>query len=102
VVRLGAPQKIKLTTRFDSDEERTDSMAKLQSIADSLKLYEVELEVKENPAMHDREIHFSNGWMIKIGRGFDIYQRPDDWFQLGVNDLDLRPCLETTVDVFRK
>lgn len=100
VVRLGAPQKIKLTTRFDTDEERTDSMAKLQSIADSLKLYEVELEVKENPTMHDREIHFSNGWMIKIGRGFDIYQRPDDWFQLGVNDLDLRPCLETTVDVF--
>jgi ATP-dependent Lon protease len=102
VVRLGAPQKIKLTTRFDSDEERTDSMAKLQSIADSLKLYEVELEVKENPAMHDREVRFSNGWMIKIGRGFDIYQRPDDWFQIGVHDLDLRQCLETTVDVFRK
>lgn len=102
VVRLGAPKRIKLTTRFDTDEERTDSMTKLQSIADSLKLYEVELEVKENPALHDREVRFSNGWMIKIGRGFDIYQRPDDWFHLGVNDLDLRPCLETTVDVFRK
>ena len=101
VVRLGAPKKITLITRFETDEERTDASAKLQSIADSLKQYEVELEVKENPALHDREVRLSNGWIIKIGRGFDIYQRPDDWFQLGVNDLDLRPCLETTVDVFR-
>jgi ATP-dependent Lon protease len=101
VVRLGKPKVIKLLTRFDSDEERNDAMPKLQSIADSLKQYEVELEVKENPTMHDRSIRFSNGWTIKIGRGFDIYQRPDDWFQLGVNDLDLRPCMETTVDVYR-
>jgi len=43
----------------------------------------------------------NNGWTIKIGRGFDIYQRPDDWLQVGANDLDLRPCLETNVDVVR-
>jgi ATP-dependent Lon protease len=42
----------------------------------------------------------SSGWTVKIGRGFDIYQRPDDWLQVGANDLDLRPCLETTVDIF--
>ena len=76
-------------------------MPKLLTIADSLKQFDVVLEIKENNNLHDREIRLSNGWTIKIGRGFDIYQRPDDWLQVGANDLDLRPCLETNVDVVR-
>ena len=59
-----------------------------------------ELEVRENARLHDREVRLSSGWTVKIGRGFDFYQRPDDWLQVGANDLDLRPCLETTVDIF--
>jgi ATP-dependent Lon protease len=39
--------------------------------------------------------------VIKIGPGFDIYQKPDDWFSIGVYDLELRPCLETMVDIFK-
>ena len=76
-------------------------MSKLSTIADSLKQFDVVLEIKEKATLHDREIRLSNGWKIKIGRGFDIYQRPDDWLQIGANDLDLRPCLETSVDVVR-
>ncbi len=37
----------------------------------------------------------------KVSRGFDIYQKPDDWLHIGANDLGLRPCLETNVDVVR-
>ena len=77
-------------------------MAKLQSIAESLRQFDVELVVQENPALHDREVRFDNGWTIKIGRGLDIYQKPEDWFQIGVYDLDLRPCSETKVDIFRQ
>ena len=56
-------------------------------------------EIAENSALHDREVRLSNGWVIKIGRGFDIYQKPEDWLHVGSNDLELRPCLETNVDV---
>jgi ATP-dependent Lon protease len=76
-------------------------MAKLWTIADSLKAFNVELVIRKNPNLHDREVRLSNGWTIKIGRGFDIYQRPDDWLHVGANDLGLRPCLETNVDVVR-
>jgi hypothetical protein len=38
---------------------------------------------------------------IKIGRGLDIYQPPENWFVIGAKDLELRSCLETMVDVFR-
>jgi ATP-dependent Lon protease len=100
-VRTSKPKKITLVTRFDKQLEKDEAMAKLFTIADSLKQFDVDLEIKENNTLHDREVRLSNGWKIKIGRGFDLYQRPDDWFQVGANDLDLRPCLETSVDVIR-
>lgn len=100
-VRVSKPKKIKLITRFENQFEKDEALPKLLTIGESLKQFDVVLEVKENSNLHDREIRLSNGWTIKIGRGFDIYQRPDDWLQVGANDLDLRPCLETNVDVVR-
>lgn len=41
----------------------------------------------------------STGWIIKIGRGLDFYKAPENKFCLGVYDLDLRQCHETTVDI---
>lgn len=95
------PSKIKLVTKFDSELERTDSMTKLDSLKLSLLNSGITFTIEENSALHDREIRLDNGWVVKIGRGFDIYQKPGDWFEIGSNDLDLRPCLETTVDIFK-
>ena len=99
-VKTGKPKRIKLVTTFDDESEKQEALTKLSTIAESLKQYDVEFNVVINPHLHDREVRLSNGWTVKIGRGFDIYQRPDDWLNIGANDLDLRPCLETTVDVF--
>ena len=100
-LRIGKPKKIILITRFDNQPERDEAIAKLYTIADSLKQFDTALEVRETGTLHDREVRLSNGWSIKIGRGFDIYQKPDDWLHVGANDLGLRPCLETNVDVVR-
>jgi ATP-dependent Lon protease len=62
---------------------------------------DVELYVKLNPNLHDRESWLGNGWVIKIGRGLDFYQKLGGWFEAGANDLSFRKCLETKVDVFR-
>ena len=56
---------------------------------------------KINDKMHDREIRIDNGWVVKIGRGLDFYQRPDSWFGIGATDYSLRKCLETKVDIYR-
>jgi hypothetical protein len=42
----------------------------------------------------------SRGWTIKIGRGLDYFKAPESKFSLGFFDMDLRPCYETTVNVF--
>jgi ATP-dependent Lon protease len=101
-VRLGAPKKITLITKFDHQTEEDEAMAKLGTISESLKLFNVELLIRKRATLHDREVRLSNGWIVKIGRGFDIYQRPEDWLHIGANDLSLRQCLETNVDVVKQ
>jgi ATP-dependent Lon protease len=70
---------------------------------EDLKEHDITLEFTFDPNLHDRRIRLDNGWVIKIGRGFDIYQRIDrPRSGLGMNDFDLRPCLETSVDIFQE
>ncbi|XP_028721548.1 MIT domain-containing protein 1 isoform X3 [Peromyscus leucopus] len=72
----------------------------LEEIKQSLGSHGVLLEVNYSSSIHDREIRFNNGWMFKIGRGLDYFKKPQGRFSLGYCDLDLRPCHETTVDIF--
>jgi len=62
---------------------------------------DVALDIELKDKLHDREVRIDNGWIIKIGRGLDFYQRPESWFAVGTNDLSLRKCLETKVDIFK-
>lgn len=100
-VKAGTVRKIELTTAADHQEQEDEARGKLYALADSLKDYDIELTVKWNGHIHDREIKLSNGWNIKIGRGLDYFQRPDDWMAIGVHDLDMRACLETSIDVYK-
>lgn len=101
VLKAGTVKKITLVTGYDDNTQLTDIAEKLEELKQSLLEMDVELEVKLNPNIHDREIRIDNGWIIKIGRGLDFYQKPGGWFEVGTNDLSLRKCLETKVDIFR-
>lgn len=101
VLKAGTVKKISLITGYDDKTQLADIAEKLDELKQSLLELDVELEVKLNPNIHDREIRLDNGWIIKIGRGLDFYQKPGGWFEVGANDLSLRRCLETKVDIFR-
>ena len=101
VVKAGSVKRIDLITGYDDDTQLAEVHEKLGDLKQSLLEADVILEVKLNPNMHDREIRLDNGWVIKIGRGLDFYQRPSSWFEVGVSDLSLRKCLETKVDIYR-
>lgn len=101
VLKAGTVKKINLITGYDDNTQFADIAEKLDELKQSLLEMDMELEVKLNPNMHDREIRLDNGWVIKIGRGLDFYQKPGGWFEVGANDLSLRKCLETKVDIFR-
>jgi ATP-dependent Lon protease len=48
----------------------------LDEIKESLAKRNIELIVRYDHYLHDREIRLSNGWIIKIGRGLDYFKPP--------------------------
>jgi ATP-dependent Lon protease len=101
VLKAGTVKQITLITGFDDKTPLAEMAEKLEELKQSLLELDVELEVKLNSNIHDREIRLDNGWIIKIGRGLDFYQKPSSWFEVGAHDLNLRKCLETKVDIYR-
>lgn len=101
VLKAGTVKKVVLLTSYDDTTPLADMNEKLNQLKQSLIELDVELEINVNPNLHDREIRLDNGWVIKIGRGLDFYQRPGGWFEVGANDMSLRKCLETKVDIFK-
>jgi ATP-dependent Lon protease len=101
LIKAGTIRRITLITSHDDKTQLAEMAEKLEELKQSLLEIDIELEVRLNPNIHDREIRFDNGWIIKIGRGLDFYQKPSSWFEVGAHDLNLRKCLETKVDIFR-
>lgn len=102
IVKLSGVKSIILTTGYDDETQKHEVEQKLGELKQSLLDADVALSFDFNPNIHDREIRVDNGWVIKIGRGLDFYQKPTSWFEIGTNDLELRKCLETKVDIFKK
>ena len=96
-------KSVELLTSPDPSNHR-EQVEKLQDLkADLLSSRKINLTINFSDTLHDREIRLDSGWLVKIGRGLDIFRAPPKGrFTLGYFDLDLRPCLETTVDIFHK
>ena len=88
-------------TSYEEKTHLAELQDKLGELQQSLLELDIVLDIQLNPNLHDREIRLDNGWIIKIGRGLDFYQRPQSWFEVGANDLSLRKCLEAKVDIFK-
>lgn len=101
VLKQPSINKITLVTSYDDQTNIQEMAEALKDLQQSLLELDIELDVQVNENLHDREIRIDNGWTVKIGRGLDFFQKPDSWFGVGVNDLSLRKCLETSIDIFK-
>ncbi|KKM11535.1 ATP-dependent Lon protease [Clostridiales bacterium PH28_bin88] len=101
IVKLSPIRHISLITGYDESTKISEMHDRLSELKQSLLEMDIVLDIKVNTNLHDREIRLDNGWVIKIGRGLDFYQKPNSWFEIGASDLSLRKCLETKVDIFK-
>ncbi len=103
VVNRAPAKEIHLITSAEDEDQEREATAAFEDLAQSLRDLGVAFtyEFKDKTIVHDRQIRLSNGWTVKIGRGLDLYQKPDSWFSIGASDMDLRPCMETMVDIYR-
>ncbi|MGO3847425.1 MAG: BREX system Lon protease-like protein BrxL [Pseudoalteromonas prydzensis] len=101
VIKQPTIDAITLVTSYDDNTNLQEMAEALKELQQSLLEMDVKLDVQVNENLHDREIRIDNGWVVKIGRGLDFFQKPDSWFGVGTNDLSLRKCLETSIDIFK-
>ena len=103
MVKIGDCKKITLVTGTDDADQKKENNLIFDQIANNLFEHEIEFRYEFSEILHDREIKMNNGWNIKMGRGLDYFQSlGGNYFQVGTNDLDLRPCLETSFDFYKK
>ena len=96
-VEAGTVQEIHLKTAYDDEFQKQETLSKLVTVEDSLVEHGIKLTINFSPTLHDRRIDLDNGWIITLGRGLDFYQRTETWHEIGLYDLDLRQCQETTI-----
>jgi ATP-dependent Lon protease len=102
IVKIGDCKKIHLFTASDDIEQQRENKYAFDQIADSLYENEIDFTLEFSETIHDRQIQTSNGWRIVMGRGLDYFQSlGGNYYQIGVNDQSLRPCLETEFDFIK-
>ena len=94
--------KVYLVTGTDSDYQKQGLDATFKDIQNRLVQDRVLLNYEFSDIKHDRMIEADTGWRIVIGRGLDIFQKPEGKFSLGFADQTKRKCKETTITYVRK
>jgi ATP-dependent Lon protease len=92
--------KLYLVTGCDAYQE-SELKERLNELKNGLSRDRIEFEFIFNNDLHDRWIETDTGWRIILGRGLDIFQRPDDKFTLGLLDQTKRKCKATTITYTR-
>jgi hypothetical protein len=102
-VAQGTVKRITLKSGTTFGQDLDDADSRLETLKrDLAKNHGVKFEWTRSEKNHDREVVFSNGWVVKVGRGLDIYYPPESWASVGAFNFNLRKCRQTKVDVLRR
>ncbi len=88
---------IELVTGTDTKRQEEETSSKLNEIKESLSQDRINLTYRFQTGLHDRWIEADTGWRIILGRGLDIFQKPEGKFTLGFVDQTKRRCKATTI-----
>jgi ATP-dependent Lon protease len=93
--------ELKLLTSSESKFQQKEIESKFEELKDSLVQDRINFSYEFDNSLHDRWIEADTGWRIILGRGLDIFQKPEGKFTLGFVDQTKRKCKPTTV-VYKK
>ncbi len=89
---------IKLIT-WNDEQHMPNAVDNIQEIKNSLDELSINLEVEFKETAHDRYIVINNGWKIHLGRGLDIWQKTNSYFDIGEVLQEKRKCKEFDIVV---
>lgn len=76
----------------NNEEYLPDMQNNLNQIASSLEPLGIYLTYEFDDTAHDRSIVMDNGWKIILGRGLDIFQKTNGWYDIADYDQTRRQC----------
>jgi ATP-dependent Lon protease len=100
-VEIGTVKAIELVTAAEHPAQQAEAESKLAELKETLADCDIVFSFRFDDKIHDREIRTDTGWHIQLGRGLDIYQGPITRLRIGATNYDLRPCMETKVNIFK-
>jgi ATP-dependent Lon protease len=91
--------KLHLTTSADRDdaEQKQKNELKFEELKKALTKKGIDFNYDFSDSIHDRYIETNDGWKIMLGRGLDIFQKPESWFDLDKDDYKKRKCRATVI-----
>ncbi len=102
VIEAGAGEvRLTLVTCGESSLQEMELESKLKELQSSLLFNGIQFNYEFDQNLHDRWIEIDE-WRILLGRGLDIYQKPEGKFTLGFVDQTKRRCKATTISYTRK
>lgn len=76
----------------NNEEYLNESKKSLNEMIQSLSPFDVDFSFEFNDSLHDRAIIIDNGWKIILGRGLDIFQKTNGWFDIAEHYQEVRKC----------
>lgn len=77
---------------YNNEEYLENSRAAFGEIADSLESLGITFTYEFVETTHDRSIMLDNGWKIILGRGLDIFQKTNGWYDIAEYYQEKRLC----------
>lgn len=97
VVPAQGSLQLTLITGADSGEQERILSTKFDELKSSLEQDRISFDYNFEKGIHDRWIETDTGWRIILGRGLDMFQKPEGRFTLGFVDQTRRQCKATTI-----
>lgn len=88
---------VNLITGAESNEQEVTLSADFQELKQNLEQERVTLNYTFDQNQHDRYIKSDTGWRITLGRGLDIFKKPEGGVKLGFVDQTKRECKATNI-----
>ena len=90
-------QVFQVCWKINDENQEREINEKLEELKRGLLNDHIQLKYRFEENLHDRRIETDTGWRITLGRGLDIFQKPDDRFTLGFMDQTKRKCKATSI-----
>ena len=96
-------EEVNIHLRTNNNEEYIENAKEAFSdMMDSLEPIGIKFTYEFDENLHDRSIKLNNGWKIVLGRGLDIFQKTNGWFDIADHYQEVRKCKDCEITYLRE